>query len=111
MRLLTRNVKVVGYDDGDAWGGNILSMDRTEFDGSIRVATTKLDSVEVDRCSQENTFHAAIRFESTGASGESYVRNSVVHGSEAWSLYISSSKDIAIESSDFIGAKAVGINL
>jgi nitrous oxidase accessory protein NosD len=39
------------------------------------------------------------------------VKNSVVHGSEAWSLYVSSSKNILIESSDFIGSKSVGINL
>jgi len=29
----------------------------------------------------------------------------------AWSLYITSSKNINIESSDFIGARAVGVNL
>ena len=29
----------------------------------------------------------------------------------AWSLYISSSRNIRIESSDFIGSKAVGVNL
>lgn len=111
VRLLTRNVRIVGNDNNDNWGGNILTMDRMEFDGSMRIATTKLDSVEVDKCSQQNTYHAAIRFENNGESKESYVKNSVVHGSEAWSLFISGSSNILIEDSDFIGSKAVGVNL
>lgn len=68
VRLLTRNVKIVGQETNDKWGGNVLTMDRLEFDGSMRVATTQLDNVEVSGCSQENTFHAALRFESTGQS-------------------------------------------
>ena len=41
MRLLTRNVRVVGDNvTGGDWGGNILTMDRIEFDGSARRATT-----------------------------------------------------------------------
>lgn len=111
VRLLTRNVRVVGNDDGDNWGGNILTTDRMEFDGSVRLGTTQLDHVEVSKCSQENTFNAAIRFENTGETGNSWVKNSVVHGSQAWSLLINSSKNILIESSDFIGAKAVGVNI
>lgn len=63
------------------------------------------------KCSQQNTYHAAIRFESTGESGENYVKNSVVHDSLAWSLFIDASKNILIENSDFIGSKAVGVNL
>jgi hypothetical protein len=66
VRLLTRNIKVVGNENSDDWGGNILTMDRMEFDGSARYATTQLDSVEVSYCSQKNTYHAAIRFEGTG---------------------------------------------
>lgn len=111
VRLLNRNVRVVGHDDGDQWGCNILSLDRVEFDGTARQATTKLDSVEVTQCSQENTFKAAIRFENTGETAASYVKNSVVHNSQAWSLYIANSKNILVENSDFIGSKAVGVNL
>lgn len=40
VRLLTRNVKIVGEATNDKWGGNVLTMDRMEFDGSFRVATT-----------------------------------------------------------------------
>lgn len=127
VRLLTRNVKVVGFDDGDQWGCNILSMDRVEADLTERLATTKFDSIEVAQCSQQNTFKAAIRFENTGgnvsrrrlasrslqdeAPVSSYVKNSVVHNSQAWSLYIANSNNILIQGSDFIGAKAVGVNL
>lgn len=81
VRLLTRNVKIVGNDEGDKWGGNILTTDRMEFDGTIRMGTTQLDNVEVAKCSQENTFNAAIRFESTGETALSYVKNTVVHNS------------------------------
>lgn len=111
VRLLSRNVRVVGNDDGDNWGGNILTTDRMEFDGTIRMGTTQFDNVEVAKCSQENTWNAAIRFESTGETGASFIKNSVVHDSMAWSLLIDSSKNIVVENSDFIGARAVGVNL
>ena len=111
VRLLSRNVRVVGHDEGDKWGCNIFTNDRMEFDGTIRKGTTQLDYVEVAQCSQENTWNAAIRFESTGETGNNWIKNTVVHSSQAWSLLIDSSKDIVIENSDFIGAKAVGINL
>jgi len=88
VRLLTRNIKVIGDDDGDKWGGNILTTDRMEWDGTIRMGTTQLDYVEVAQCSQENTYNAAIRFIDTGATGNNWVKNSVVHDSMAWSLYI-----------------------
>lgn len=88
-----------------------MTTDRMEFDGTTRMGTTQLNYVEVTKCSQENTYNAAIRFESTGGSGNSWVKNSVVHDSMAWSLYITSSKNIQIENSDFIGARAVGVNL
>lgn len=111
VRLLTRNVRIYGDNNNEDWGGNILTMDRVEFDGSVRIATTKLDNIELEHMSQKNTFHAAIRFEQTGQSRESYVKNTVVHHSPAWALYVSSSSDILIQDSDFIGAKAVGVNL
>ena len=82
-----------------------------EFDGTFRKGTTQLDNVEVSQCSQENTYNAAIRFESTGENGDSYVKNTVVHNSQAWALLLDSSKNIEIRDSDFIGARAVGVNL
>ena len=48
VRLLNRNVRVVGNNDsGENWGCNILTLDRTEFDGTVRQSTTKFDNVEV----------------------------------------------------------------
>ena len=47
VRLLTRNIRIVGSANKDNWGGNILTMDRMEFDGSARYATTQFDNVEV----------------------------------------------------------------
>ena len=40
VRLLTRNIKIVGAPNKDNWGGNILTSDRMEFDGTARYATT-----------------------------------------------------------------------
>lgn len=65
----------------------------------------------MSNCSQKNTFNAAIRFESAGATGKNWIKNTVVHNSEAWSLLIKGSKNILVEDSDFIGAKAVGVNI
>ena len=87
---------MIGADEGDKWGGNIFTNDRMEFDGTFRQGTTQLDYVEVAQCSQENTWNAAIRFESTGETGLSYIKNTVVHNSMAWSLLIDSSKNILV---------------
>lgn len=111
VRLLSRNVRILGDYNNDLWGGHILTTDRMEFDGTARYGTTQFDNVEVENCGQLNTYHAAIRFESTGNSKASFVRDSVVHGSEAWSMIITGSSNINIDRTDFIGAKAVGINL
>lgn len=81
VRLLTRNIRIVGAPTTDLWGGQVLTRDRVEFDGTSRIAVTQFDYVEVEGCSQENTFHAAIRFESTGLSKQSYVNYTVVHES------------------------------
>lgn len=113
VRLLNRNIRIVGDQETEGeWGCNILTTDRTDFDGTQRKGYAKFDSVEVARCSQKDTYKAAIRFENTGSNSEqSFIKNSVVHDSEAWSLYISNSRDIQVESSDFIGSKQVGVNL
>ena len=62
------------------------------------------------RCSQRDTLHAAVRFE--GAVGSSStISKSVVHSGLAQLLFISNSINIDVNSSSFIGAKAVGVNL
>lgn len=113
VRLLNRNIRIIGDQESDGeWGCNILTTDRTEWNGVQRLGYAKFDNVEVAKCSQKDTYKAAIRFENTGHNSvKSSIKNSVVHDSEAWSLYISNSRDIQIESSDFIGSKQVGVNL
>lgn len=69
-----------------------------------------MDNVEVYNCSQRNTFKSAIRFEAALLKW-SYVRNSVVHGSIAWGLSAQYSRNILVEHSSFIGARAVGVNV
>lgn len=77
--LLTRNVKVVG-EDADNWGGQVLATDMFESNGAWRKGKIIFDHVEVDNCSQRNTFKAAIRFEGA-MGGYSTIRDSVVHNS------------------------------
>lgn len=67
-------------------------------------------NVEVNRCSQRDTHRAAVRFEGA-VSKSSRIQKSVVHNGEAWSLFISNSRNINVIDSSFIGAKAVGVNL
>jgi hypothetical protein len=68
------------------------------------------NNVEVYNCSQQNTEHAAVRFEGA-ITGPSAIENSVVHGSLAWSLLVTSSNNISIKDSAFVGSRAVGVNL
>ena len=81
-----------------------------ETDGSYRGGSMTLDNVEVRNCSQRDTYKAAIRFEGA-IGGPSMIRDSVVHGSLAWSLLVSSSSNVEVIDSSFIGSRAVGVNL
>ena len=69
-----------------------------------------MDNVEVYNCSQRNTFKSAIRFEAASLSW-SNISNSVVHGSIAWGFSAQYSANINIESTSFIGARAVAVNV
>jgi len=69
-----------------------------------------MDHVEVYNCSQRNTHHSAIRFESSELLWQR-VTNSTVHGSIAWSLSAQYSKNIQVDSSVFLGARAVGVGV
>jgi hypothetical protein len=73
--LLTSNVKVTGADT-DFWGGAIVVSDYKENNGKARNGTLYMDNVEVNNCSQYDTFKAALRFESSGIV-RSEVTNSV----------------------------------
>jgi hypothetical protein len=69
-----------------------------------------MDNVEVYNCSQRNTFKSAIRFEQAALSWSS-ITNSVVHGSIAWAFSAQYSQNINIDSTAFIGARAVAVNV
>lgn len=107
--LLTRNIKVVG-EDADGWGGQILSTDMFESNGAWRKGQIIFDHVEVENCSQRNTFKAAIRFEGA-MGGYSTITNSVVHNSLAWSISVMRSNNVHLESSSFIGSFAIGVHM
>lgn len=108
--LLSRNVRIVG-ENVDSWGGQILVADNYEIESEKqRIGHLTMDHVEVYNCSQRQTFKSAIRFE-TALFGHSHIKNSVVHGSLAWSFGAQYSANIAIESSAFIGARAVAVNV
>jgi hypothetical protein len=108
--LLTRNVQVEG-EDVDAWGCSILTTEIRARDSNKFLAGALLwDNVEVSNCSQRDSERAAVRFEGA-TTGPSEINNSVVHGGLAWLLLISSSKNIDVNNSSFIGARAVGVNL
>ena len=92
--LLTRNVKVVG-EDADGWGGQILITDMFESSGTWRKGSIVFDNVEVENCSQRNTFKAAIRFEGA-IGGWSSITNSVVHNSLAWSISVFKSNNVLL---------------
>jgi hypothetical protein len=48
--LLTRNIKIVG-EDLDGWGGQIVTGDFIEDDGTERAGHTLMDNVEIYNCS------------------------------------------------------------
>ena len=62
VMLLTRNVKI-NAEDIESWGGQLVTSDTIEFDGTTRFGHTVLDNVEIFNCSQIDTFKAALRFE------------------------------------------------
>lgn len=107
--LLSRNVRIVG-NDSDSWGGQILVSDNLEITGIQRQGILLMDNVEVYNCSQRNTFKSAIRFEAASLA-YSEIRNSVVHGSLAWGFSAQYSANILVESTSFIGARAVAVNV
>ena len=75
--LLSRNIKIIG-NDSDNWGGQIVTSDFIEGDGTMRNGSTVFDSVEIYNCSQYDTMMASMRFEGNGRSF-SHISNSAIH--------------------------------
>jgi len=107
--LLTRNVRIVG-EDTDGWGGQVVTSDTIDSNGDMVSGLLEMDSVELYRCSQRDTFKAAIRFE--GAMTNSHkIHNVVAHEGLAWGLYIKASSNVDVKDSSFIGFFQTGANI
>jgi len=107
--LLTRNV-VIDAEDIESWGGQVVTSDTIEFDGTFRFGSTVMDSVEIFNCSQIDTFNAALRFESASSS-YSEITNSAVHNGYAWGLNVKASSNILIKDNIFWGFRPIGVGV
>ena len=66
------------------------------------------DYVEVENCSQRDTFNAAIKFD--GANGvRKEITNSAFHSGEGMGVHIKSSMDILLENNVFVNFTSYGI--
>lgn len=107
--LLTRNIRIVGdnTDKNKDWGGQMVTSDYLEVDGTQRNGETVLSAVEFQNCGQKNTFYAAIRFE--GAFIKNQIVDEVVaHTSNGWNLNIYNAYKVSVTNSFFIGSKSIG---
>jgi hypothetical protein len=89
--LLTRNIKIVG-NDTEEWGGQIVTSDFVEVNGTQRNGTLLMDNVEVYNCSQRDTSRAAVRFEGSFL-GQSIISNSAIHHGRGYGVYMMDAKN------------------
>lgn len=97
--ILTRNIRIVGQDL-EGWGGQILTADVMESDGTDRFGMLQLDSVEVYNCSQVDTERGAIRFENALTMGHRVTR-SAIHNGLGWGLAAKRSRTLDISGNVF----------
>lgn len=110
--LLTRNVKI-DAEDVESWGGQIITGDTIEvFDGvtTSRAGSTVMDNVEIFNCSQIDSEHAALRFESA-ATGYSSITNSTLHNGYGWGLSVVSSANILVANNNLFKFRPMGLVL
>lgn len=106
---LSRNIKIIGDEtDTDNHGGQVLTADIMEEDGTFKEGLTILDSVEIVFCGQKDTENAAIRFENALTHSHS-VKNSVVHDGPGWMLHGLRSKNLNFDNNVFWGGNQVGV--
>lgn len=77
--LLSRNIQIVGNDTED-WGGQVVTSDFYEEDGTLRSGLTLMDNVEIFNCSQRDTTMAAVRFEGSFLSNSTISNSAIHHG-------------------------------
>ena len=107
--ILTRKIRIVG-DPTDGWGGQVLTADVMESDGTERTGMTQMDSVEIYNCSQIDTHYAAIRFENALTMGQR-VTNSAIHNGLGWGLAAKQSRNLEITGNIFFNFKQIGVGL
>lgn len=109
--LFTRNIKIEG-EDVDNWGCAIITSDTEEFaaDESVIERTGELimHNVEINRCSQQDTLAAAVRFEAA-TTYASEVKNCAFHHGLSWGASIRSSSEITLENNIFFAFRPIGI--
>lgn len=102
--------RVRGVMRTENWGGRIMTSDAMEFlDGEIvfRNGQTFMDSVEIYNCSQQDTYDAALAWNS--ATLESSVSNSAIHSGMGWGVYIESSMNINFDNNVIYDFRPVGV--
>jgi len=105
--ILTRKIRIVGQDE-DGWGGQVLTADVVESDGTDRTGMLQMDSVEVYNCSQVDTHYAAIRFDNALTMGHR-VTNSAIHNGLGWGLKAESSRNLNITGNVFFSFRQIGV--
>lgn len=107
VAILNRNVKVMGTDE-DGWGGQIITTDTIDADGTIALGSIVLENVEVRNCSQRDTQRAAIRFEDSFGS-YSRLRGVSVHSGLGFGIHITNAKNVEIYDSTVVRQRQIGL--
>lgn len=109
VALLSRNVRIVGFEQDNDWGCQVITSDAFDWD-TFRIGFTTLSGVEVVGCSQKDANRAALRFEQAKA-GVSVVENCAVHDGLAWGINIKSSKNVWLRNTIVANMVQIGVNV
>lgn len=107
--ILTRKIRIVG-EDLEGWGGQVLTADVMESDGTERTGMLQLDSVEIYNCSQIDTHYAAIRFEKALSMGHRVTR-SAIHNGLGWGFAAKQTRNLNISNNIFFNFKQIGVGM
>jgi hypothetical protein len=107
--ILTRRIQIYA-DPTDGWGGQVLTADVMESDGTERTGMLQMDSVEIYNCSQIDTHYAAIRFENALSMGHR-VTNSAIHNGLGWGFAAKQTRNLEITGNIFFNFKQIGVGM
>jgi len=108
--LLSRNIVVAG-EDVESWGGRVITGDSMEFsNGEIvfKYGQTLMDNVEIYNCSQQDSYDAAIGWNSA-ITLESSVTNSAIHNGLGWAVHIEQSKNVVFDNNVMFNFRPFGL--